>query len=242
MQGKGKGPMDLISLDRVPMIDIDTPNPLHFTQKGVTAENLGEALDNLMRYLRGSGKRAGAGGRVFLTPGGVRYWEEGVQATPQQFNWMSRKAKGDPFYRHFSEAPRSGLLIPTPVARAARYDPQKTLELMQGQPKRRVSIPPGFASRVGPKAQRGGEDWVAKEILSMGSGQVNPQSRALLRHLHDRPIAAARTKRSEEAFLRKLAQELPSVEPPVARRILEGLGLSFIGAAGLGHAAPGSEA
>lgn len=102
LQHAGKtGPIEIGGFNRVPMIDIDTPNMAHFRDEYVTAAGPGEALEQIMQLLR---DKKVSSQRMYLTPGGVRSFELGEQMSPQE--WWAKHPVGDPGYRKLSAEAR----------------------------------------------------------------------------------------------------------------------------------------
>jgi hypothetical protein len=110
IQQAGKtGPIEIGGFNKVPMIDIDTPNMAHFKDEYVTASGPGEALEQIMQLLQ---DKKVSSQRLYLTPGGVRSFELGEQMSPQE--WWAKHPVGDPGYRKLSAESRrvGGRLIP----------------------------------------------------------------------------------------------------------------------------------
>jgi hypothetical protein len=191
--------MELVGFDRNPWIDIDIPDISH-TAAATTAKDLGHALDQLLEY---TGRTRGAGGSVYLTPGGVRYSEQVLERLPKDFWRTTPSHIGDPLYKKLSQKRRAESAI------------------VKGKPGKN----PQYTVRLNPKPRKG--DFVAKEILQIGE-KANPQIRARIKRWHDDEIKEYVDEVMGRAWRSKLIDQLGTVDPKVRRRILETVAMGLI--------------
>ena len=207
-------PMRYVLTRDIPMWDFDMPSPFHSSGQ-VLNRSVADAIESLRRHGAGSGT-------LYRTPGGARYIDKQIRATPNEMhNAGGIPDRIDPYYEGIiagqqkinARASERQLDI---LDNAARGDAVRTahgidkglLETLLGT---EWPMRGAYAARLSPKYKRS-KDYIAQPIMEMGSS-VNPHTSKLVNRYHDATTSLAmRRPENVEAFASDVAKDLGSLD------------------------------
>jgi len=164
--------VDFVNFDKVPMGDWDFPDAIH-PESSISISNMGDVYDSLIKNTTDNPNLLW---QVYLTPGGVRAFQMGEQATPKEY-----MQKG--YLKSVVKDPENSLNVDRNYANMAvkQANPTRIPKYEGLYPKQT------WSSRISSKPGRE-EDFVAYPIGTVGEGLVSPYNRRIIDTYHDAPI------------------------------------------------------
>ena len=95
------GPMHVGYNKRVPMLDIDLPDPTAHMNSQIIHKSKGDFMKRLDKYLKTPQGQA-SNFDLYDTPGGVRAFDLGVRTSPAKYFNRARALGSDPWYQYYS--------------------------------------------------------------------------------------------------------------------------------------------
>jgi hypothetical protein len=165
------GFVDFLGTSKVPMGDWDFPDA-HHPESSISISNLGDVYDSLIKNTTDNPNSLW---QVYLTPGGVRAFQMGEQATPKEYmqkGYLKSVIKSDNSLNMDRNYANMAVKQTNPT-RIPKYDLLYPKQAWNA----RISSKPGR-----------NEDFVAYPIGNVGNGIVDPYNRRIIDSYHDLPI------------------------------------------------------